>query len=84
MFHFTKDEETFRTFGTKMLRKKPNLMQLKQLKRVGVDMEAAKIFFQPQDHHYHVDLKNFFGDWNLQYQQEVIVVYQNMQNKQAS
>ena len=55
-------EETFRTFGTKMLRKKPNLMQLKQLKRVGVDMEAAKIFFQPQDHHYHVDLKNFFGD----------------------
>ena len=25
--------------------------------------------------------KNFFDDWNLQYQQEIIVVYQNMQNK---
>ena len=28
-----------------------------------------------------LDLKKFFGDWNLQYQQEIIVVYQNMQNK---
>ena len=28
-----------------------------------------------------LDLKKFFGDWNLQYQQEIIVVYQNMQNE---
>ena len=25
--------------------------------------------------------KYLFDDWNLQYQQEIIVVYQNMQNK---
>ena len=28
-----------------------------------------------------LDLKKFFGDWNLQYQQDIIVVYQNMQNE---
>ena len=28
-----------------------------------------------------LDLKKFFDDWNLQYQQDIIVVYQNMQNK---
>ena len=28
-----------------------------------------------------LDLKNFFGDWNLHYQQEIIVVYQNVQNE---
>ena len=28
-----------------------------------------------------LDLKKFFDDWNLQYQQEIIVVYQNMQNE---
>ena len=28
-----------------------------------------------------LDLKKNFDDWNLQYQQEIIVVYQNMQNK---
>ena len=28
-----------------------------------------------------LDLEKFFDDWNLQYQQEIIVVYQNMQNE---
>jgi len=28
-----------------------------------------------------LNLEKFFDDWNLQYQQEIIVVYQNMQNE---
>ena len=41
----------------------------------------AKVIWKRVKNGLNSDLKKFFGNWNLQYQQEIIVVYQNVQNK---
>ena len=41
----------------------------------------TKIIWRQVQNGLNLDLKNFFDDWNHQYQLEIIVVYHNMQNE---